>query len=516
MSAVASCPPSTRLELPSDTPAWKPQRFEQAETTVHSPAASSVGFRVHVTAWTMHLLIPVEPTDTETPAFAVGSLIADKYVVERTLGSGGLGVVVVARHRELGQRVAIKYLREHGRAISAVVDRFRSEAHIAAQIRSEHVVRVQDVGEVAGAPFIVMEYLEGRDLAHIMGDGAITTAQAVDFVLQACEGLAEIHTLGIIHRDLKPENLFVVQDRTRRPTVKIIDFGISKVTPTQDNGSWAHVTNEEGRCGTPLYMAPELLGLGGGVDCRTDIWELGVVLFELLAGGFPFQGDDVPHLFASILTKAPTRPSVAAPGIPAALEAAILRCLEKDAGRRFQNVAELAEAIAPFGPPDAQECVRRTKTTLALAGLSVWSSAPPTAPPCTAPALETTPISQRPRSQPTIVIKRPWTTRRRARVLAPLVGAAVLSLCTLLLLGQREERAGAALPPIGAVVHVMPSPTMVAPDVAPVQPTAAATEVVMQTATATPTPRPATARSSPPSSIAHPVEGRRALYGDRK
>src|ERR1019366_2868197 len=332
------------------------------------PAASRLGFEVQLTARTMHLLIPVEPIDAESPAFAVGSLIADKYVVERTLGSGGLGVVVVARHRELGQRVAIKYLREQGRTISSVVDRFRSEAHIAAQIRSEHVVRVQDVGEVAGGPFIVMERLEGRDLAHIMGDGGNTTVQAVDYVLQACEGLAEIHTIGIIHRDLKPENLFVVQDGTRRPIIKIIDFGISKVTPTHENGSWAHVTYEEGRCGTPLYMSPEQLGLGAAVDCRTDIWALGVVLFELLAGGFPFHGEDVPHLFASILTTAPSRPSATAPGIPVELEAAILRCLEKDASRRFQNVPELTEKIAPFGPPDAQERVRRMKTTLALAG----------------------------------------------------------------------------------------------------------------------------------------------------
>ena len=480
---------------------------------VHSPAASRLGFEVQLTARTMHLLIPVEPIDAESPAFAVGSLIADKYVVERTLGSGGLGVVVVARHRELGQRVAIKYLREQGRTISSVVDRFRSEAHIAAQIRSEHVVRVQDVGEVAGAPFIVMEYLEGRDLAHIMGDGGITTAQAVDYVLQACEGLAEIHTIGIIHRDLKPENLFVVQDGTRRPIIKIIDFGISKVTPTHENGSWAHVTYEEGRCGTPLYMSPEQLGLGAAVDCRTDIWALGVVLFELLAGGFPFHGEDVPHLFASILTTAPSRPSATAPGIPVELEAAILRCLEKDASRRFQNVAELAEKIAPFGPPDAQERVRRMKTTLALAGLSVWPSPAPSAPQTTVPPPDLAPLPLRPRAQPTIVIRRPWTARRRARVLAPL-GAAVLSLCTLLLLGQREERARASLPPVGAVVRVMAPPAMVAPSVASMQPIPAAIEVAKPTTT--PVPRPTAARSSPPSSIAHLAADRRALYGERK
>lgn len=461
--------------------------------------------------------IPVDTSDAESAAFAVGSLIAEKYVVERTVGSGGLGVVVVARHRELGQRVAIKYLRERGRTISSVVERFRSEAHIAAQIRSEHVVRVQDVGEVAGAPFIVMEYLDGRDLGHVISDGGITTAQAVDYVLQACEGLAEIHSIGIVHRDLKPENLFVVQDRATGPIVKIIDFGISKVTPTQENGSWAHVTYEEGRCGTPLYMSPEQLGLGSGVDCRTDIWALGVVLFELLAGGYPFHGEDLQHLFAGILTTAPSRPSATAPGIPAALEAAILRCLEKDANRRFQNVAELAETIAPFGPPDAQERVRRMKTTLALAGPSVLPSPAPSVPLSIAPPPEPGPLSRRPYEQPAIVIRRSWMARRRARVLAP-AGAAVLALCSLLLLGQREQRAGAALPPIGAVVRVAAPLAIVAPSVAAAQSTRTATEV------ATPAPHPAAERSWPRSSRASQptapsvqvVVDRRALYGERK
>jgi serine/threonine-protein kinase len=461
----------------------------------------------------MHLPIPVETSDAESPAFAVGSLIAEKYVVERTLGSGGLGVVVVARHRELGQRVAIKYLREDGRAISTVVERFRCEAHIAAQIRSEHVVRVQDVGEVGGAPFIVMEYLEGRDLGHVINEGGMTTEQAVDYVLQACEGLAEIHSIGIVHRDLKPENLFVVQEGASSPIVKIIDFGISKVTPMEGNAGWAHVTREDERCGTPLYMSPEQLGFGAGVDCRTDIWALGVVLFELLAGGFPFHGEDSQHLFANILTTAPSLPSATVPGIPAGLEAVILRCLEKNASRRFQNVAELAEKLAPFGPPDAQERVRRMKTTLALAGLSVWPDPAPSVMLSIAPPPEIAPLSLRSRSQPTIVIRRSWTARRRARVLAP-VGAAVLALCSLLFFGQREEKAGAALPPAGAVVHVAPPPAIVAPSVASVQSTRTATDAAMPAAT--PAPHPASARSSPPSSTVQVVVDRRALYGERK
>jgi len=471
----------------------------------------------------MHVSIPVEPTDEESAAFAVGSLIGGKYVVERTLGGGGLGVVVVARHRELGQRVAIKYLREQGRKISAVVERFRREALIAAQIRSEHVVRVQDVGETAGTPFIVMELLEGRDLGHLIVEGGITTRQAVDYVLQACEGLAEIHAIGVTHRDLKPENLFLVQDRVRGSTLKIIDFGISKVTPTQGNEEWARVTAEGERFGTPQYMSPEQLGLGGEVDCRTDVWALGIVLFELLVGDLPFHGEDAPHLFVNILMSPPSLPSATAPGIPVELEAAILGCLEKDANRRFQNVAELAQRIAPFGSADALERVRRIELTLALAGVDVRSSTTPAAPAPAAPS-DVAPPSLRPVSLPTVLIPRLSTRRRRARVLAPLCAAA-LGLGAVLYLGQREERAVAALPPPAALVAAGPVATFLAS----VRPTATVLQAALESAhpiAATIASRPAAAAHSQlrstvamdppavPRSLG--VADRRALYGERK
>ncbi len=454
----------------------------------------------------MHVSIPVEPTDEESAAFGVGSLIGDKYVVERTLGSGGIGVVVVARHRELGQRVAIKYLREPGRTISAVVERFRREARIAAQIRSEHVVRVQDVGEVAGTPFFVMELLEGLDLGDVIAGGGITTRRAVDYVLQACEGLAEIHAIGITHRDVKPENLFLVEDRVRGSILKIIDFGISKVPPTPTNDGLACVTSEGDRCGTPPYMSPEQLGLGGEVDCRTDVWALGVVLFELLTGEVPFHGEDVPHLFVNILMKPPRRPSSAAPGMPVGLEAAILRCLEKDANKRFQNVAELADSLAPFGSDGAVERVRRIEITLALAGVAVRSSTPlPVAPHAPAPP-ELAPPSLRPVLLPTVIIPRISTRRRRARVLAPLC-AVVLGLGALLYVSQREERARAALPPPTALAAAGPVATFF-----PLSTTTTASPP----AAAAPSPH----RSTPVEPLARPrtqgITDRRALYGERK
>jgi serine/threonine-protein kinase len=452
----------------------------------------------------MHVSIPVEPTDEESAAFAVGSLIGGKYVVEERLGSGGIGVVVVARHRELGQRVAIKYLREPGRTISAVVERFRREARIAAQIRSEHVVRVQDVGEVAGTPFFVMELLEGRDLGYVIAEGGITTRQAVDYVLQACEGLAEIHAIGITHRDLKPENLFLVQDRVRGSILKIIDFGISKVTPTQTNEGLACVTSEGDRFGTPPYMSPEQLGLGGEVDCRTDVWGLGIVLFELLTGTVPFHGEDVPHLFVNILMKPPSRPSSAAPGMPAGLEAAILRCLEKDANKRFQNVAELAKSLAPFGFAGALERVRRIEMTLA---------APP----------ELVPPSLRPVSLPTVIIPRTSTRRRRARVLAPLCAAA-LGLGALLYVTQREPRAGAALSPPAALVAPGPvgtflaslKPTPSALRTAMGSEPPSATTIVSHPAAAARSPLRSTTMDLPATPRTRGVMDRRALYGERK
>ncbi len=467
----------------------------------------------------MHVSIPVEPTDEESAAFAVGSLIGGKYVVERTLGSGGLGVVVVARHRELGQRVAIKYLREQGRAISAVVERFRREARIAALIRSEHVVRVQDVGETAGTPFIVMELLEGRDLGHLIVEGGVTSRQAVDYVLQACEGLAEIHAIGVTHRDLKPENLFLVQDRVRGSTLKIIDFGISKVAPTHTNEEWARVTSEGERFGTPQYMSPEQLGMGGEVDCRTDVWALGTVLFELLTGDLPFHGEDAPHLFVNILMSPPAK----APGIPVELEAAILRCLEKDANKRFQNVAELAQQLAPFGSTDALERVRRIELTLALAGVDVRPSPTPVAPDLAAPP-DAAPPSLRPVSLPTVIIPRLSTHRRRARVLAPLCAAA-LGLGALLYLGQREEKAVAALPPPAALVAAGPVATFLTS----VRPTATALQAALESAkpiaTTTASPPAAAARSQPRSTMAtdpapaprtQGIPDRRTLYGERK
>src|SRR4051794_2316718 len=162
----------------------------------------------------------------------VGDILAGKYQVERVLGVGGMGVVVSAKHLTLGERVAIKFLLPQALARTDVVKRFLQEGQAAARLRSEHVARVHDVGTLEdGAPFLVMEYLDGHDISQVIRDkGPLSVESAVDYVLQACEALAEAHAIGIIHRDLKPSNLFLIKRLDGTPSIKLIDFGISKVT----------------------------------------------------------------------------------------------------------------------------------------------------------------------------------------------------------------------------------------------------------------------------------------------
>jgi serine/threonine-protein kinase len=289
------------------------------------------------------------------PAFANGTVISEKYLVEEKLAEGGIGVVVVARHLVLQQRVAIKYLKPKTLANPAIVERFLREARLAAQLKSEHVVRVYDVGTLPdGGPYMVMEYLIGEDLGRTIQSGPLPLPLAVDYTLQACDALAEAHALSIVHRDIKPENLFIVQRSSNSPILKIIDFGISKVRPKRgDSGYWGTETASSERFGTPLYMSPEQLRSSSKVDVGTDVWSLGIVLYELLTGSLPFRGDDLPQVCTSVLTQPPIPLTTRCPDAPPELETVLMKCLEKNPDRRFRNVAELARELAPFGPPGA-------------------------------------------------------------------------------------------------------------------------------------------------------------------
>lgn len=313
------------------------------------------------------------------PSFHPGARIADKYVVERLIGEGGLGVVVAAKHVHLDHSVAIKYLRPKALATKAVAERFLREARLAARIRSEHIVHVYDVGTLPdGAPYMVMEYLAGTDLGRMLSaSGPLSVDRAVDYVLQACEALAEAHVAGIVHRDIKPDNLFIATSPGGTSVLKVLDFGISKMSAKRTtSGGVGELTEVGDKFGTPVYMSPEQLLASGNVDARTDVWAIGVVLYELLTGALPFDGDSLPELVTAILHRPPRSLLLARPYLPTRLQTIIEQCLTKDVESRFQNVAELAQELRPFAGAAGGERIEQVVRVILGAGDKVRMSTP--------------------------------------------------------------------------------------------------------------------------------------------
>jgi serine/threonine-protein kinase len=309
-----------------------------------------------------------------------GALVAGKYMVERLLAEGGIGVVVVARQLDLQRLVAIKHLRPRALANATLVERFQREARLAARLRSEHVVRVHDVGALPDVgPYMVMEYLEGSDLSRIARERTTPIAGVVDWMLQACEAIAEAHALGIVHRDLKPDNLFVARLAGGASLLKVLDFGISKLMPGAEHLDASSRPTEMGeRFGTPVYMSPEQLRSAADVDPRTDLWSLGVVLFELLAGELPFAGESMAQLCTSILTARPKALRAIRPEVPPGLAKVVERCLQKDPARRYASVAELAIDLTPYGSGATvvtRRPARRTRRAVVLAGAVLATAA---------------------------------------------------------------------------------------------------------------------------------------------
>jgi serine/threonine-protein kinase len=286
-----------------------------------------------------------------------GDVLAGKYRVDRILGVGGMGVVVAATHLQLGQKVALKFMLPEALRQHSLLERFAREARAAAGLKSDHVARVLDVGTLdTGSPYMVMEYLEGRDLgSYIEGHGRMPVAMAVDCVLQACDAVAEAHSLGIVHRDLKPRNLFMTTRNDGRALVKVLDFGISKHGPAAD----LSLTRTTDIIGSPNYMSPEQLRSAKNVDGRSDIWALGVILYELLSGQVPFVAESVTQLTAMVFTEAPRPIQSLRADVPPELARVIERCLEKPVDLRFASVAELAAALQPFAPADTRDLAVR-------------------------------------------------------------------------------------------------------------------------------------------------------------
>jgi eukaryotic-like serine/threonine-protein kinase len=303
----------------------------------------------------------VDGQPTPTPPIPLGAVVAAKYRVEHVIGYGGMGVVCLATHVELGTPVAVKFVRAELGSDERAVARFLTEARAAAQLRSQHACRVADYGRLpSGSPYIVMEYLVGQDLrARVESRGPMSVEDAVSVALQACEALAEAHSKHIVHRDVKPENLFLSEGPGGAESLKVLDFGISKqVSPL---GVPRAMTDSMEGVGSPAHMSPEQMLDPSSVDFRTDIWSLGVVLYEILTGQLPFAGESGPQLCANVMTTLPISPQAHRADIPDGLARVILSCLEKDRELRFRDIGELSRALQEFGGADAALAATRVE-----------------------------------------------------------------------------------------------------------------------------------------------------------
>lgn len=301
-----------------------------------------------------------------------GTTVMEKYVVEELLGVGGMGAVVSARRSFDGVRVALKVMLAAEAKHEDSTRRFFREARAAGVIDSPHVAKLLDFGRLHdGTPFMVLELLHGQGLDQIIRERApLEIEEAIDLILQAAEGVAEAHARGIVHRDIKPSNLHVTRATDGSSLLKVLDFGISKATLKLDSGTDApSLTETNATLGSPQYMSPEQLRSSKDVDARTDVWSLGLILHKLLTGRPAFEAPNVGAHFAMILADPPTRLRDRRPDAPVELEDAILTCLEKEPERRWQDLGQLAQALAPFGHKAAALRAQRICAILNNAGV---------------------------------------------------------------------------------------------------------------------------------------------------
>lgn len=272
--------------------------------------------------------------------------LGDKYTLECTIASGGMGRVVRAKQTALGRNIAIKLIHPHLLHDGDIIRRFEREARATARLRSPHVVQILDIDwlPTSGEPFIVMEYLEGADLGRVVErDGPLPPADAVHWILQACHAIAEAHAANIIHRDIKPQNLFLTNAPARM--VKVLDFGLAKIL-SDGRATGSVVTTPNALIGSPRFMSPEQIGGGRDIDKRTDVWSIGATLHYLLTGESPFEGDDFVTIRARVLSADPSPLRRHRPDVPEAIVRVVEKCLQRDPCERFQTVTELAAELS--------------------------------------------------------------------------------------------------------------------------------------------------------------------------
>ncbi len=289
-------------------------------------------------------------------------LVDAKYRIEGKLGSGGMGDVYVAKHVSLGHKVAIKVMQEEHARTEVHATRFLREAKASVHLESDHVVRVLDFGKMSsGRPYIVMEYLRGIDLEHLIHKkGRLSEAEALDYFMQALEGVAHAHAHGLVHRDLKPANLFLAERKDGRQIVKVLDFGLAKAGPNEIDALTG--TNEV--FGSPQYMAPEQLRASKHVDGRADIWSLGITLFQMLTGQSPFHRTNPGEYVVAVLREEPHVAAHFGVELQAGLEDVIRKCLVKDVSDRVPTIAALAQLLEPYVTGTAAERIRRIANAL--------------------------------------------------------------------------------------------------------------------------------------------------------
>jgi serine/threonine-protein kinase len=456
------------------------------------------------------------PTSSESIEIGVkpGDVLAGKYRVAHVLGVGGMGVIVAAHHIQLDAKVALKFLLPSALRNAEAVARFEREARAAVKIKSEHVARVSDVGKLDnGSPYMVMEYLEGTDLAGMLEKRkSLPIEEAVEFVLQACEALAEAHVLGIVHRDLKPANLFCIRRADGRMSIKVLDFGISKLTaPGQD----VSMTRTTAIMGSPLYMSPEQMQSSKRVDARSDIWALGVILFELVTGRPPFDADAVTELIIKIATAQPVAMGSIRADVPAGLERLIMRCLEKDAERRFRNIGEFALALETFGPKRARASIDRILGTMEAAGMSALPASSGGIAPSDLGSTQA-PVQATPGTVGSWGTTGPGPLQGKRAIVGAAIGGGLLVLVGGVLLLAKKGAAPDAHPSTASAAMVASQPPLTSPPPAlslapaldstapaslPVAPVA-----VVPTALANPAPSPTATtatRSARPAAVAH-------------